>query len=189
MIENEFKLMLTEQQYNAICARYEWDKTISQTNHYYDTDDFALSDKHITVRVRTIAEECFLQMKLPNGAEYSRIELEQRLGSTVPEVISADMLSALAGEYLTEPLPAVKRLGALTTERRVKEFDGAELDLDKSTYFGKTDFELEIEFTDEAAAKRLLHEIIQAAGITDPRAVCVGKIRRFLSEYRKQQGE
>ena len=78
MIENEFKLALTKEQYEIIHEEYAWDKEFSQTNHYYDTDDLVLSGEHITCRVREIAGEYFLQMKLPADKLYSRVELEQK---------------------------------------------------------------------------------------------------------------
>lgn len=185
MVENEFKIMLSVEQYQRLRSAFEWDRVITQTNHYYDTEDLSLSPRHITCRVRKIAEECFLQMKLPNGAAYSRIELEKRLGTEVPEELSEELLNELAGEYVGERLPAVKRLGALTTERCVKEFEGAELDLDRSSYFAVTDYELEIEFTDENAARELLLMVKRTAGITESAEVCTGKVHRFLQEYRK----
>lgn len=43
----------------------------------------------------------------------------------------------------------------------MKRFDGAEIDLDKSEYFGRTDFELEVEYTDEASAQAVIFEIEQ----------------------------
>lgn len=184
MIENEFKIMLTEQQYTKLREAYSWNRVITQTNHYYDTEQLSLSQKHITCRVRTLGGECFLQMKLPNGAAYSRVELEKRLGGTVPDFLPAEDLNELAGGY-SEPLPEVKRLGALTTERSIKLYEGAELDLDKSSYFGVTDFELEIEFTDEAAARALLAEVKETAGITAAEEVCPGKIHRFIAQYKK----
>lgn len=181
MIENEFKIMLTFEQYEKLLSLYDWDKTIVQTNHYYDTDDLRLSEMHITCRVREIKGEYFLQMKFPAAAEYSRVELEKPLNS-LPETLSADELFRPDG---CGALPDVKRLGALTTTRSVKRFDGAEIDLDKSTYFGKTDCELEIEFTDEAAAHSLLAEITGKLNIQPNSEVCTGKIRRFLEEYTK----
>lgn len=181
MIENEFKLALTKEQYDKIHSDYDWDKEISQTNNYYDTDALALSSEHITCRVREIAGEYFLQMKLPADKLYSRVELEQKLGN-LPEMLTGEELSALCGR---EGLPSVKRLGRLTTSRSVKEFDGAEIDLDKSEYFGKTDYELEIEFTNEQTARELLSQITKRLGVKPEGEVCTGKIRRFLEEYQK----
>ena len=179
MVENEFKLMLTEAQYSRILAEYEWDGRVEQTNFYYDSDTLELSQRHITCRVRKIESEHFLQMKLPNGADFSRIEVEAALGS-LPERISSEEMKTLSGVV---GLPEVGRLGSLKTTRMVKHFDGAEIDLDASEYFGKTDYELEIEFTDEQRARELLSNIRSLAGITGQGEVCRGKIRRFLDEY------
>ena len=188
MIENEFKVILTREQYETLLCFYKWDKVIEQTNYYYDTPVLTLSNRHITCRVRKIGEECFLQVKLPNGRDYSRIELEKKLGAQVPENISAELLNDLAGTAAELPLPCVRLLGALSTTRGVKRFEGAEIDLDKSEYFGKTDYELEIEFTDEAAARAVLAQCAETAGLTVSGNVCEGKIRRFLEEYRKNGG-
>lgn len=181
MIENEFKIMLTFEQYEKLLTLYDWDKTIVQTNHYYDTDDLRLSEMHITCRVREIKGEYFLQMKFPAAREFSRVELEKPLNA-LPGTLTADELLRADG---FGALPDVKRLGTLTTTRSVKRFGGAEIDLDKSTYFGRTDCELEIEFTDETAARSLLAEITEKLNIQPNSEVCTGKIRRFLEEYAK----
>ncbi|MDE6726378.1 MAG: CYTH domain-containing protein [Oscillospiraceae bacterium] len=180
MIENEFKLMLTEEQYGQLRGAYDFN-TITQTNHYYDTNDLQMSEKHITVRVRELDGRFFLQMKLPTGVDFSRVELSRELDE-LPDEISGELLRSLSGEEL----PALKRLGALSTTRSIWEFDGGELDLDRSEYFGKVDYEAEIEFTDEQAARAVLAEIKKKLGITASSDVCTGKLRRFLEEYRKQ---
>lgn len=181
MIESEFKVMLTEEQYSSVHSMYGWDKEIEQTNFYYDTAGLSLIGSHITCRVRRIDGVHYLQMKLPTDVAYSRIELEQELGAELPRELSADVLNALSGR---SDMPDVKLLGGLTTYRSVKKLDGAEIDLDKSSYFGRTDYELEIEFTDEAAARIILAEIRQASGIAPSGDICLGKIHRFLNEYR-----
>lgn len=179
--------MLTKEEYEKLVSLYEWDKVILQTNHYYDTSDLLLSKRHITCRVRVIDGECFLQVKLPAGADFERVELEKKIGGAVPDIISADTLRELSRGY-QEDFPEVRRLGDLTTERRVKRFDGAEIDLDKSEYFSKTDYELEIEFTDERAARELFEDIKRRVGIVSTEDVCIGKIRRFLLTYGAELG-
>lgn len=186
MVENEFKVMLTEAQYNAIHDLYSWDKEVQQVNSYYDSPDLLLSERHITCRVRTVSGKYLLQMKLPSGelknGAVSRIELERQLDS-IPQSISGGELTEMSG---AENLPDVKLLGDLATFRSVKRFTGAEIDLDKSEYFGKTDYELEIEYTDEAAAKALLNDISAHVEINSAAPVS-GKIRRFLQEYLRKR--
>lgn len=183
MIENEFKIMLDLENYEKLLSLYEWDEVIVQTNHYYDTADLSLSSLHITCRIREIAGEFFLQMKLPADRLYSRVELERKLYK-LPETLTGEELSALSGR---EGLPDVKYLGSLKTTRSVYRFGGGEIDLDKSEYFGKTDYELEIEFTDERAAREVLSQITERLGVKTTSEVCTGKVRRFLEEYRKRK--
>ena len=181
MIENEFKIMLTEEQYEKLLEIYDF-KTIEQVNHYYDTDDLQMSARHITVRVRELDGRFLLQMKLPTGTEHSRVELEKELDG-VPEILAGFILTAV----FDVDCPELKHIGTLKTTRSVWKFDGGELDLDCSEYFDKTDYELEIEFTDEQAARAMLSEITEKLGIRPSSDVCMGKVRRFLEEYKKNR--
>ena len=179
MIENEFKIMLTKEQYEKLLAKYAF-ATLTQVNHYYDTDDLEMSSRHVTVRVRELGGKFFLQMKLPTGRDFSRVELSRELDA-LPDVLSAELLKSLSNE----DCPELKRLGSLSTTRSVCKFDGGEIDLDRSEYFGKVDHEVEIEFTDENAARTVLDEITSALDIKPNSNVCTGQIRRFLEEYQK----
>ena len=113
-----------------------------------------------------------------NGA-VSRIELEQKI-SGLPQKLEPETLKSLSGAEL----PELTLLGTLSTFRSVKKFPGAEIDLDRSEYFGVIDYELEVEYTDEAAAEAILAKIGQKVRI-DRSAPVTGKIRRFLQEYQK----
>lgn len=184
MIENEFKVMLNKNQYDILAKSYKWDEEISQTNHYFDTENLELSARHITCRVREISGEFFLQLKLPTGVNFSRVELEKKL-DFLPEKIDGKELKSLAENV---DFPDVKKLGVLSTKRLVKRVDGAEIDLDESRYFGKTDYEIEIEFTDENAARKLLEDVRKIIGESASNdVVCTGKIRRFLEEFQRQK--
>lgn len=174
--------MLDQGQYEKILGAFGWNEVIVQVNHYYDTDDLALSALHITCRVREIEGRYFLQMKFPGAAEYSRVELEKPLDA-LPDIITSDVLLQ-PHPHGHKVLPDVKRLGSLKTTRNVHRFEGGEIDLDKSEYFGKTDYEIEVEFTDENNARKVLSEITEKLGIEPNSEVCAGKIRRFLEEYK-----
>lgn len=182
MTENEFKVMLTAEQYENLLKLYDF-VTFTQVNHYFDTDALAMSERHVTVRVRELDGKFFLQMKLPTSVNYSRVELSKELPE-LPDTISGAELTELAKPVGVE-CPDVKRLGELKTTRGVWKFDGGEIDLDRSEYFGKTDYELEIEFTDEQAARTVLNEISSRLGLAPNGGVCTGKVRRFLEEYKK----
>lgn len=173
--------MLSAEQYERLLNEFSWDETVLQTNYYYDTDFLELSERSITVRVREIDGEFFLQMKLPTKKEFSRVELSEKL-EALPEELSGNLLSEMSGEEI----PNVKQLGKLFTKRLAKRFDGAEIDLDMSEYFEKSDYEVEIEFTDEDKAREILKKIRSVIGERSESVICKGKIRRFLEEYRKR---
>lgn len=171
--------MLTEAQYEKLRSSREF-STVEQVNYYYDTGDLEMSARHVTVRVRELEGKFYLQMKLPTEKALSRVELSREL-EALPETLSGELLNSLAeGEY-----PDVKKLGSLKTTRSVWEFDGGEIDLDKSEYFGKTDYEVEIEFTNEQNARKVLGEITELLEIRPSAEVCAGKIRRFLEAYKE----
>ena len=81
MIENEFKIMLSKEQYDAIHTLYSWDSEVEQVNWYYDSESGELSGRHITCRVRTLGGRFYLQVKLPaheNRSEERRVGKECR---------------------------------------------------------------------------------------------------------------
>lgn len=183
MIENEFKIMLSKTQYEKLLSSRDF-STVTQVNYYYDhfnNGELEMSAHHVTVRVRELGGKFYLQMKLPTEKALSRVELEKEL-EALPETLSGELLSSLAqGDF-----PDVKMLGSLKTTRSVWKFDGGEIDLDKSEYFRKVDYEVEIEFTNEQNARKVLDEITELLEIKPSAEVCAGKIRRFLEEYKKQ---
>lgn len=182
MIENEFKRILSREQFEILQKSFDWDEKITQKNHYFDTENLELSERRITCRVREISGEFFLQIKLPTGVDFSRVELEKKL-DFLPEKIDGKTLENLAEN--NDIFPDVKKLGVLQTNRFVKRFGGAEIDLDESRYFDKIDYEIEIEFTDENTAQNLLEKVRDLIGeSSSENPVCKGKIRRFLEEYK-----
>lgn len=181
MVENEFKVMLNNSQYDKLLNLYKFSAFV-QVNHYYDTEALSMSEKSVTIRVRDLEGKHYLQVKLPTGKSFSRVELSKEIPD-VPKVIASDELNALSDGYFIN-FPNVNLLGMLKTTRNVYTFEGGEIDLDKSEYFGKVDYEAEIEFTDESAARKVLQDIKKALDITPRSDVCTGKIHRFLNEYR-----
>ncbi|MFR0872263.1 MAG: CYTH domain-containing protein [Oscillospiraceae bacterium] len=141
MIENEFKIMLSKEQYDAIHTFYSWDTEVEQVNWYYDSESGELSGRHITCRVRTLGGRFYLQVKLPahenSSGAVSRIELG---------AATSIRIHIRSGAFRIQRRGWTSRckaaLGSLSTYRSVKRFDGAEIDLDKSEYFGRTDSSL-----------------------------------------------
>ena len=177
-IEKEIKIALSNEQYKEVERLFVWSETVEQTNYYY----IASGNTGMTsIRVREIDSRFYLQVKAPvseEGALHIKKEFEKILDS-VPEVISSEELSELTGGKL----PDARLAGSLHTCRRLcRDFVGVEICLDKSDYLGRTDYELELEYTGEypsALIDKLEHNGVRADGVV------AGKYARFLAALKE----
>lgn len=185
MLEQEYKRMLTKEQYDLIKANYRFDDEIIQTNFYYDTPDFRMIKNGFTVRVREINEEkLFLQIKKKLASKIDgvrvRSEFEKEIDN-LPKEIDFLTVENLIRQTLKINFTKLEEIGFLITERSVLKTSNCEIALDKNTYLGKTDYELEIEFEDNHfEALQFLKKLGMDCGNT-----AMGKNKRFLKERLK----
>ncbi len=138
MIEHEIKLMLTEKEYEYICAMFaDSCETLKQINYYYDTNNFEMNKKGITCRVRNIGDYYCATMKTHKNTAFGISEETSFVVYSVAEVMD------FFGFHL-------RKQGCLTTYRTNLKADFDILvTLDKNTYLGIEDHELEIEYDEE----------------------------------------
>ncbi len=175
MLETEFKAMLTEERFNVLRSMFEWDHVIEQTNSYYADSSMLLKQHGITLRVRTIDGLSRIQVKVHKNADSPLQICEENEFETdaIPESFTAEETENLTGLHVPASL-----LGSLTTHRYSLMYcDGVEICLDKSDYLGKTDYEIEIEYTGEIPQE--LKAKLAGAGI-EFKAAAVGKMTRFM---------
>ena len=135
MLEYEKKFMLTENEYFAImelmCRREPW--TV-QTNHYFDTDDYRMNEQKITCRIRE-KNGIYKTVIKNHGTKQTDCSIEVELAQV--SEFDPQIFKALGLRYQ----------GNLVTERIVVYKDSrCKMVLDRNTYLGNTDFELEIEY-------------------------------------------
>ena len=175
-IEKELKVLLTKEQYNRLSREFEWEHTIEQRNHYFRCKNTKLFS---SIRVRQIGDKFFLQVKMPvseEGALSVKKEFEKEL-SSVPPVILAGELKELTGADFADAVG----MGELFTLRKTAMIGSCEVCLDKSEYLGRTDFEMELEYTGEYPTE--LVGRIEAFGISFDKPP-VGKYARFIEAYK-----
>ncbi len=181
MFEFEKKLMLTENQYKCIREALGKNKElIIQKNHYFDTPDYAMSKKGVTYRIR-----------FKNGVYEATIKnhMTTKKDCSIEETISRK-------EYFDMDEFLFMKLcyhGDLITERLILYKDSDfEIVLDRNTYLGITDYELEIEYAETYSeeANLLLKEIIEllksnnlSLNIYD--SICKSKSERFFDKKTK----
>ncbi len=159
--EIEFKTFITEEQYNALLAKFELENNVfAQTNYYFDTPDTKLLQEKTVLRIRQKGNNYKLTKKTRAevGADETHI------------LISADK----AEEYLKNGFDA-KIIGlpyqvsyqcSLTTHRASTPYKDGTLFLDKSEYYGHVDYEIEYEVDDVKQGKADFDDFLQRNEIT-----------------------
>lgn len=160
--EYEKKLLLTEREYLFLRSAFGANNPVTvQTNYYFDTDDFAMNQKGITCRIRQ--KDGIYQVTVKtHGKQKSDCSVEEDL-FTMTE-FDPSVFSSLG----------VRLQGELVTGRMVL-FKNAfcEMVLDRNTYLGAVDYELETEYLEdhEKQADRLINYVVKAM-ICTPKLSC-----------------
>lgn len=187
MFEYEKKFLLSGNEYAYLQKEVPASSTVRQTNYYFDTKELLLNRRGITCRIREKGGKYLATIKEhgPSGGSLERSE-------------------EAFGEWDTRFFDGlgVSLMGVLTTDRMTLFKDArCEIVLDKNTYLGTTDYELEAEYLPEAEAyaDALLSVIatrlsLGFAGLT-PAAFLErcgegeSKSRRFFDRLLQRRGE
>ena len=153
MTETEIKSMIDKDLYESILNAFTWEKVREQTNYYYTDKAGILREKRIMVRIRVVGEVAKIQVKLHKNensplqiCEENEFETEE-----VPDIINAELAKEITGEDVGE----LYKMGCAVTKRNSLVHNGSELCLDKTTYFDKTDYEVEVEYEEKISADLL----------------------------------
>lgn len=182
MTETEIKSIIDEETYRRAEKAFKWDSKREQINNYYTDRGGVLGENRIMVRVRVVDDVPVIQVKLHKNensplqiCEENEYEIEN-----VPEVIDAETAKRITGMEVGE----LYRMGSASTVRHSLKHNGSELCLDKTSYFDKVDYEVEVEYEDKMSADLLMK--LTSLGIAFNKK-SVGKFSRFLDEYVKQR--
>ncbi len=147
-LEIEYKTMLTEAEHKQLLSFFHDVQPVSQVNYYIDSVDFALRDARMALRVRTTPEGAEFTLKIPQ--KLGNFEYNQALSKDEFKEITEN-LQFPQGEILDKlqdkkiPVDKLTILGTLENIRYEKQDAIGLFALDESRYFGKKDFELELE--------------------------------------------
>ena len=134
MVEFEKKYILTKDEYERLFKIYKDCKEYTQVNYYYDTDDYAYNKKGITCRIRKKGNKFKATIKNHStGKTFCSVEKSMSVKNELDDRLFKDL--------------GVSLQGYLTTERKeITTGYGITIFLDKNTYIGIIDYELEIEY-------------------------------------------
>jgi uncharacterized protein YjbK len=160
MLEYEKKVMLTKDEYAVLADRCKGMCVEMQTNYYFDTDDLNMNRQGITCRIR--AKNGTYRMTVKNHCrENPNCSIEEHLCE-----------SAKFDPRIFEAL-GLRLQGELITSRIIMYRDTfCEMVLDRNTYMGCTDYELEVEYSEGCETRALdclksVADCLIAAKITD----------------------
>ncbi len=135
MIELEKKVPLSEDEYAILMRLFGKDAlSFTQTNYYFDTDDFKMNNKGITYRIRE-----------KNGKYQATVKKHERDVKDKSIEISKEARNERDKRLFKGK--GIKPQGSLVTERTViHQDDISKVVLDKNFYLDTTDYEMEIEY-------------------------------------------
>lgn len=194
--EVEVKILLTEGEFETLSqyAQSVGGQTVEQTNYYYDLPDEGLRHSGLTLRVRTKGNSATLTLKVKDakwGTGASSREFDFPI-ENAPQSLCLTDYPALRDE-ISKRVPQLPDtlfcLGSLSTARTCFPIPvcGLTAELDKSSYFDCTDYELECELHNRDEEVSFLSYLKETFSITPQKAVC-GKYHRFLNRLHEIQG-
>lgn len=180
MTETELKCIIDEETFERVRKAFEWEETIEQENNYYTDRGGVLQKHHITVRVRVANGKAKLQIKMDkkNSSPLQVCEEYEYDIDSVPETLDSETAMKSTRMNVGE----LYRMGSAVTKRYICRRGKTELCLDKTTYFGKTDYEVEAEYVD--AVNGELIDRLASLGVKFNQK-SIGKFSRFLKEFKK----
>lgn len=155
-IEAEYKVMVSEADFQKLLSLYPGEEVIEQTNHYFSSKSSPL----LYFRMREIRGSWLFTLKdrRPDG---SRTEYEKALPSCFLE--DPEILSLLAAHQC---LPPFYEAASMKTIRHLTVLpDEAELCLDENTYGARKDFEVEYEIKGKKGSVLRFQKLLQNASV------------------------
>lgn len=179
-IENEYKFMVNEE----ICAKmktlFNFEHNFTQTNYYFDTNEFDLFHSGCSLRLRKIQDSLKLVYKtsqMSSNIKYSSRQEYVYETSATPDIAEIEALVNIKG---------LKFVGMLATNRSVFNYDNNTLIcIDESSYMGMKDFEIEIEFSDLGRANEIL-QLCLKNGLRLDSTRSIGKYSRLINRIKRR---
>lgn len=142
--EIEFKSFISEEKYNELIDKFGLENNIfAQTNHYFDTPSEELMQEKTVLRIRQKGNNYKITKKTRAlvGADETHILISKEKAD---ELLKNGFDASIIG------LPYfVKKIAELTTYRVSTPYRNGILFVDKSVYYGNTDYEIEYEVDDD----------------------------------------
>ncbi|HBN00625.1 MAG TPA: CYTH domain-containing protein [Firmicutes bacterium] len=163
-IEIEAKALVSKADYEKLALKYKKYGAYIQVNHYIDSADGILSKEKLALRIREKDNHFEMTLKVPlsqgllekNCTWNKETFIRFRDCGIFPDGDIKKMLNML--DIDTKSL---KIITSLTTERIDVPYQNGKLSIDKNTYSGLDDYEIELEHNNEGDAEKYLKQLFE----------------------------
>jgi len=178
-------------------------KTRTQINYYFDSPSLGLRKKKIGLRIRILgSQKAIVTIKFPKPSKKNTISsLKMRYEYEAPisvkvakkilkgkrgiETLAIEPITILKSKTAASLLKRLVCLGELTTQRTIYHYNrDFSLELDESTYFGKTFYELEVETKKPKGTDKEVRKLLKKMNVKC-RPENISKLQRFLKEWKQ----
>ena len=160
-LEVEYKILVSKQQFLQLKGCYSPLTTRTQTNTYYDTEDYSLRNKKYAMRIRTIGDKFLFTLKTPSKGAHEEHECYVNTNSVeafkCPEIVTLFKKYDITGDLV--------KIGECVTHRSIYDNDLAELCFDINEYKNQTDYEIEYEQKVDHDGKLEFNKILSKANL------------------------
>ena len=161
-LEIECKSMLTKADYLSLLKNNKY-QSYEQNNFYIDDEEFSLIKMKSGLRIRFKNNEYELTLKVKRGV--ARLEINQMISAQqFDNFINKNIFPK--GEVEDEiislgiKIETLKMFGSLSTTRTDIFYHDSLISIDKNTYLGKTDYEIECESNSMDLARKNLQQFL-----------------------------
>jgi uncharacterized protein YjbK len=167
-IEIEAKALVEKKDYEKIVALFKDYPAYSQTNYYIDNDAGLLRKEGIALRIREKGGlyEMTLKTPLSQGLLEKNCVWDKKKFADFKDkdlFPEGDIKRFLT--MLDIDTSSLKIRTSLTTKRIDVPYEGGKLSIDENHYSAITDYEIELEYNNEAGAEMLLKGLLEKNGI------------------------
>lgn len=160
-IEKEYKVMLSEKQFQKLCDLLGNPKPVRQENRYYDTEDWQIRRQFGSMRIRTVNGMHIFTLKIRRNAD-TVTEYEMPVNENSLWALHSHKVQELLKQCgITAPL---QEIGRLTTWRAKKVTEDAEICLDYNEYREQYDYEVEYEYLRPHDGLKAFQELLDQIG-------------------------
>ena len=185
-LEIEYKTLLTKDEFNRLNNQFSHVAPVTQTNYYFDSENFDMKANRMSLRIRTLPNHAELTLKIPK--EVGNLEYNHELSvAEAKEIIKSGHLPEVDFLKLIEKngveLSSLRSFGSLTTTRRETMTNIGLMALDSNQYSGVKDYELELEVKNAEQGKKDFENFLAEHSINFKYAK--SKVARFSATLKR----